>query len=86
MTTTQRQKTISIIAQTHFNATDTDGSVTDMSTQYRNWVSSTTLSYNKTFADKHVLSALVGFEAEERRIPSSYAQAERSFLQVPWRL
>ena len=62
----------------HFNATDTDGSVTDMSTQYRNWVSSTTLSYNKTFADKHVLSALVGFEAEER--DTEFIRASGTFL------
>ena len=62
----------------HFNASDTDGSVTDMSTQYSNWVSSTTLSYNKTFADKHVLSALVGFEAEERN--TEFIRATGTFL------
>lgn len=52
----------------HFNATTVDGekvaSVNEMSTQVRKIVSSSTLNYNKTFAEKHTIGFLAGFEAE----------------------
>lgn len=50
----------------HFNWTSENGMVAEMSTQYSTLVSSTTLNYNKTFADKHTLGLLVGFEAEDK--------------------
>lgn len=62
----------------HFAASTDEGSVSDMSTNYRTIVSSTTLNYNKTFNDKHVLGLLVGFEAEDRN--TKYMRASGSFL------
>ena len=47
----------------HFNGTSTNGSVTEMMTNYQKLVSSSTLNFNKEFG-KHNVSALVGFEAE----------------------
>ncbi|MCQ2146494.1 MAG: SusC/RagA family TonB-linked outer membrane protein [Bacteroidales bacterium] len=49
----------------HFNGSSDNGSVTEARTVYEKIVSSTTANYNKTFADKHNLGLLVGFEAEK---------------------
>lgn len=62
----------------HFSGSTDEGSVSDMSTNYRTIVSSTTLNYNKTFNDKHVLGLLVGFEAEDRN--TKFTRATGSFL------
>lgn len=51
----------------HYNGRSDGGSVNEMSTNYKKTVSSSTLTYNKTFADKHTIGALVGFEAENNR-------------------
>ena len=51
----------------HFNGSSDNGSVTDMNTTSENWVSSTTLSWNRDFAEKHNINILAGFEAEERK-------------------
>jgi len=57
------------ISAEHFNCPSIDGKdvarAIAMDTEVRKIVSSTTLSYNKTFAEKHNISALVGFEAEK---------------------
>lgn len=51
----------------HYNGSgSTNGTVTEMSTNYRNLVSSTTLNWNKTFKDKHTIGLLAGFEAEDK--------------------
>ena len=54
----------------HFNADEDEegnavASVHEMFTNVSKLVSSTTVNYNKIFAEKHTLSALVGFEAEK---------------------
>lgn len=49
----------------HFNGSNDNGSVTEMSTNVNKIVSSTTLNYNKTFAEKHNVAVLLGFEAEK---------------------
>lgn len=51
----------------HFNGSSTSGSVTEMTTNETKIVSSTTLNYNKVFAEKHTLGVLVGWEAEDNR-------------------
>ena len=48
----------------HYNGTSTNGSVTEMMTDYQKTVSSSTLNFNKEFG-KHNVTALVGFEAEK---------------------
>ncbi len=48
----------------HFNGKSDNGSVTEMFTNYQSLVSSTTLNFNRTFADKHTVGVLVGWEAE----------------------
>ena len=50
----------------HFSGSSTNGSVSEMSTNYSKLVSSTTLNFNKSF-DKHNVGALVGFEAERNK-------------------
>lgn len=62
----------------HFSASSTDGRVVEMSTNYRTLVSSTTLNYSKTFAEKHTLNALVGFEIEDK--DSQYQRSTGEFL------
>ncbi|HON54549.1 MAG TPA: SusC/RagA family TonB-linked outer membrane protein, partial [Bacteroidales bacterium] len=51
----------------HFNGSSTSGSVNEMSTNTSKLVSSSTLSYNKVFADKHTLGVLIGWEAEDNQ-------------------
>ena len=51
----------------HYSGRSDGGSVNEMSTNYKKTVSSTTLSYNKTFGEKHTVGALIGFEAENNR-------------------
>ena len=48
----------------HYNGTSTNGSVTEMMTDYQKTVSSSTLNFDKEFG-KHHVTALVGFEAEK---------------------
>jgi TonB-linked SusC/RagA family outer membrane protein len=49
----------------HFIGSEDNGSVTEMTTNVNKVVSSTTVNYNNTFAQKHTLGVLVGFEAEK---------------------
>jgi TonB-linked SusC/RagA family outer membrane protein len=49
----------------HYSGSTTNGSVHEMRTDIAKWVSSTTLNFDKVFADKHSVNVLVGFEAEE---------------------
>ena len=51
----------------HYSGSNVNGSVNEMYTNYYKLVSSTTLSYDKEFAGKHNVSALVGWEAEENK-------------------
>jgi len=51
----------------HFSGSSTSGSVNEMSTNTSKIVSSSTLSYNKVFADKHTIGALIGWEAEDNK-------------------
>lgn len=48
----------------HFNGSSTRGTVTEITTNYGKWVSSTTLNFNKQFGS-HGLGLLAGFEAED---------------------
>ncbi|MBR0501300.1 MAG: SusC/RagA family TonB-linked outer membrane protein, partial [Bacteroidales bacterium] len=48
----------------HYNGTSVNGSVSEMMTDYKKLVSSSTLNFNKEFG-KNTFSALVGFEAEK---------------------
>jgi len=49
----------------HFSGTTDNGVVHEMRTNISKWVSSTTLNFDKSFADKHNVNLLVGFEAED---------------------
>ena len=49
----------------HYSGATTNGAVHEMRTDITKWVSSTTLNFDKTFADKHNVNVLVGFEAED---------------------
>ena len=51
----------------HFNASSVKGQVHEMSTNVQKIVSSTTLNYDKEFADKHIVNVLVGWEAEDNQ-------------------
>ena len=48
----------------HYNGTSSSGTATNYHTNYQKVVSSTTLNYNKEFAEKHNLGFLAGFEVE----------------------
>ena len=48
----------------HYNGSNSNGSVTEMSTSTNKLVSSTTMNYDKSF-NKHRLGLLAGFEAEK---------------------
>lgn len=60
----------------HFNGSSTNGSVTEMSTNYETVVSSTTLNFNRTFKEDHTLGVLVGFEAEDKNTYYQRASGE----------
>ena len=66
------------ISSQHFNCPSVDSKdvarAVAMYTEVRKLVSSTTLSYNNTFADKHTIGALVGYEAESNN--TRYIRAE----------
>jgi TonB-linked SusC/RagA family outer membrane protein len=49
----------------HYDYTASNGSITEMRTNIAKLVSSTTLNFHKTFAEKNEVSALAGFEAEK---------------------
>ncbi|MFA5849106.1 MAG: SusC/RagA family TonB-linked outer membrane protein [Bacteroidales bacterium] len=51
----------------HFTGAGTKGSVTEMTTNTNKLVSSSTLNYNRTFAEKHNVGLLVGWEAEDNQ-------------------
>ena len=53
-------------SRNHFSGVSDNGVVNEMSTNYQSILSSTVLSYNKTFKEKHTLSVLAGFEAEDK--------------------
>ncbi|HOO43320.1 MAG TPA: SusC/RagA family TonB-linked outer membrane protein, partial [Bacteroidales bacterium] len=52
----------------HFSASSVNGRVHEMSTNVQKIVSSTTLNYDKEFADKHTVNLLVGWEAEDNQV------------------
>jgi len=62
----------------HFLGSASKGSVREMNTNVNKLVSSTTLNYNKTFAQKHTIGLLVGWEAEENK--TEFIRAEGSDL------
>lgn len=62
----------------HYNGSSSKGTVHEMSTNYSKIVSSTTLNYNTTFAEKHSLGLLLGFEAEKNKI--EFIRATGTFL------
>lgn len=51
----------------HFQGSSVNGSVTESGTSISKLVSSTTMNYNKEFAGKHNVGALVGWEVEENK-------------------
>lgn len=51
----------------HFNGSNDKGSVTEMSSTSEKVVSSSTINYAKTFASKHNMTLLAGWEAESNR-------------------
>jgi TonB-linked SusC/RagA family outer membrane protein len=57
----------------HYTASTTGGSITEISTDVTKWVSSTTLNFDKTFAEKHNVTFLAGFEAEKNNTKYIYA-------------
>ncbi|MBR1950546.1 MAG: TonB-dependent receptor [Bacteroidales bacterium] len=50
----------------HWTGSSDNGVVHEMSTNSTTLVTSTTLNYNTTIKDKHTITALVGFEAEDK--------------------
>ncbi len=62
----------------HFNGSSDNGSATDMNTTVSKWVSSTTLNWNRDFAEKHNVNVLAGFEAEENK--TEFARASGTNL------
>lgn len=60
----------------HFSGSSTNGSVSEMSTNYETVVSSTTLNFNRSFKEKHTLGVLVGFEAEDKNTYFQRASGE----------
>ncbi|MBQ0054484.1 MAG: TonB-dependent receptor [Bacteroidales bacterium] len=66
------------ISAEHFNAPSVEGEAVaravSMDTQVQKLVSSSTLSYNKTFGEKHTVSALAGWEAEKNK--TTFRRAE----------
>jgi len=54
-------------ASIHYDATSTSGNVTNIHNKWLKMVSSTTANYNQTFADKHNVALLAGFEAEKNQ-------------------
>ncbi|HPJ55461.1 MAG TPA: SusC/RagA family TonB-linked outer membrane protein, partial [Bacteroidales bacterium] len=60
----------------HFNASSVNGRVHEMSTNVQKIVSSTTLNYDKEFADKHTVNLLVGWEAEDNQVDYQRATGE----------
>jgi len=51
----------------HYYGSGTGGEIDIMSTDVNKMVSSTTLNYNLTFAEKHNIALLAGFEAEKNK-------------------
>lgn len=62
----------------HFQGSAAKGTVREMMTSTDKLVSSTTLNYNKTFAKKHNVGLLVGWEAEKNN--TDFQRAEGSDL------
>ncbi|HCV15328.1 MAG TPA: TonB-dependent receptor [Rikenellaceae bacterium] len=62
----------------HFSGSSAKGIVREMSTNVNKLVSSSTINYNKTFAQKHTLGLLAGWEAEKNN--TDYQRAEGSDL------
>ncbi len=60
----------------HFSASSVNGRVHEMSTNVQKIVSSTTLNYDKEFADKHTVNLLVGWEAEDNQVNYQRATGE----------
>ncbi len=60
----------------HFSASSVNGRVHEMSTNVQKIVSSTTLNYDKEFADKHTVNLLVGWEAEDNQVDYQRATGE----------
>ncbi len=62
----------------HYNGSSSNGRVVEMNTIVNKLVSSSTLNFNKDFADKHNVGILVGWEAEENKV--DFVRAEGSDL------
>ena len=62
----------------HFSGSAAKGIVREMSTNVNKLVSSSTINYNKTFAQKHTLGLLAGWEAEKNYV--DYQRSEGSDL------
>lgn len=62
----------------HFSGASVNGSVTESGTNIAKLVSSTTMNYNKEFAGKHNIGALVGWEVEDNK--SEFMRASGSNL------
>lgn len=62
----------------HYNGSSANGRIVETSTEYSKLVSSSTLNFNKKFAEKHNVGVLVGWEAEENK--TDYIRAEGTDL------
>ncbi|MCI1720311.1 MAG: TonB-dependent receptor [Bacteroidales bacterium] len=66
------------VSAEHYNGAGTDGEVDEMTTNSNKMVSSSTVSYNTTFAEKHTISLLAGFEAEKNK--TDFQRSTGTFL------
>ena len=60
----------------HYLGSSANGKVNEMRTTYEKLVSSSTLNYNKSFAGKHSIGLLAGFEAEKNNTDFVRASGE----------
>lgn len=60
----------------HFDGAADNGTMSEFRTSYEKWVSSTTANYTQTFASRHTLGLMAGFEAEKNT--SDYIEATGS--------
>ena len=66
------------ISAEHYDGAGTNGEIHEITTNYNKMVSSTQLTYQKTFAEKHNISLLAGFEAEKNK--TEFMRASGSYL------
>lgn len=60
----------------HFYGSSDNGTLSEFRSNYEKWVSSTTATYTQTFADRHSVGIMAGFEAEKNT--SDYTEATGS--------